>query len=170
MQFGHLPLCTNPTLQYTFLCCGTGIQGFCCCFIDVIFSPPFVLYAVSSFICGMYLNNSIGSSTSSLQPKSEYKFCGDFMFCSFCYNCVELGSGVLTESAVIIWKQKTDQDAPDFPSGDTDNATKEQWLGIRVLRGHMEDIYDLSWSPDSLNLISGSVDNSAIIWDVHKGI
>jgi WD40 repeat protein len=88
----------------------------------------------------------------------------------FCYICVEGGSGVLTESAIIIWKQKTDQDAPDFPSGDTDNTTKEQWLGIRVLRGHMEDIYDLSWSPDSLNLISGSVDNSAIIWDVHKGI
>jgi chromatin assembly factor 1 subunit B len=83
---------------------------------------------------------------------------------------VEGGSGVVTESAIIIWKQKTDQDAPDFLSADTDNTTKEQWLGIRVLRGHMEDIYDLSWSPDSLNLISGSVDNSAIVWDVHKGI
>lgn len=33
----------------------------------------------------------------------------------------------------------------------------------------MEDVYDLSWSPDSLNLISGSVDNTAIVWDVLKG-
>lgn len=73
------------------------------------------------------------------------------------------------ESAIIIWKQKTDQDAPELPLGDSDIVTKEQWLGIRVLRGHMEDVYDLSWSPDSLNLISGSVDNSAILWDVHKG-
>jgi chromatin assembly factor 1 subunit B len=92
------------------------------------------------------------------------------MFFSIHYNCVEGASGVLTESVIIIWKQKTDQDAPDFPSGDSDSTTKEQWLGIRLLRGHMEDIYDLSWSPDSLNLISGSVDNSAIVWDVHKGI
>jgi chromatin assembly factor 1 subunit B len=78
--------------------------------------------------------------------------------------------GILTESVIIIWKQKTDQDAPELPLGDSDIITKEQWLGIRVLRGHMEDVYDLSWSPDSLNLISGSVDNSAILWDVHKGI
>ena len=34
----------------------------------------------------------------------------------------------------------------------------------------MEDIYDLQWSPDGNNLISGSVDNSAIIWDVVKGM
>jgi WD40 repeat protein len=87
-----------------------------------------------------------------------------------CYNCDEGAAGVLTESAIIIWKQKTDQDAPELPLGDSDIITKEQWLGIRVLRGHMEDVYDLSWSPDSLNLISGSVDNSAILWDVHKGI
>lgn len=37
-------------------------------------------------------------------------------------------------------------------------------------RGHIEDVYDLSWSPDGNNLISGSVDNSAIIWDVMKGV
>lgn len=33
----------------------------------------------------------------------------------------------------------------------------------------MEDVYDLSWSPDSLNLISASVDNTAMVWDVLKG-
>ncbi|KAJ4441676.1 hypothetical protein ANN_11534 [Periplaneta americana] len=73
------------------------------------------------------------------------------------------------ESVIIIWKQKTDQDAPELPLGDNDNLMKEQWLGVKVLRGHMEDVYDLSWSPDSLNLISGSVDNSAILWDIQKG-
>ena len=36
-------------------------------------------------------------------------------------------------------------------------------------RGHIEDVYDLCWSPDGNNLISGSVDNSAIIWDIVKG-
>lgn len=33
----------------------------------------------------------------------------------------------------------------------------------------MEDVYDLSWSPNSINLISGSVDNTAMVWDVQKG-
>ena len=36
-------------------------------------------------------------------------------------------------------------------------------------RGHIEDVYDLAWSPDGIFLISGSVDNSAIIWDISKG-
>ena len=36
-------------------------------------------------------------------------------------------------------------------------------------RGHLEDIYDLAWSPNGTQLVSGSVDNSAIIWDVDKG-
>ena len=31
-------------------------------------------------------------------------------------------------------------------------------------------MYDLSWSPDGNTIISGSVDNSAIIWDVAKGM
>ena len=33
----------------------------------------------------------------------------------------------------------------------------------------MEDVYDLAWSPDSNQLITGSVDNSAIVWDANKG-
>lgn len=35
--------------------------------------------------------------------------------------------------------------------------------------GHASDIYDISWSPDSLQLVSGAVDNTAIVWDVVKG-
>lgn len=30
-------------------------------------------------------------------------------------------------------------------------------------------MYDICWSPDSLFLISGSVDNTAILWDLNKG-
>lgn len=36
-------------------------------------------------------------------------------------------------------------------------------------RGHLEDIYDLCWSADGKYMISGSVDNSAILWDLTKG-
>jgi len=31
-------------------------------------------------------------------------------------------------------------------------------------------VYDISWSSDSKLLLSGSVDNTAILWDVKKGI
>ena len=37
-------------------------------------------------------------------------------------------------------------------------------------RGHVEDIYDACWSGSSGLLVTGSVDNTAIIWDVSKGI
>ena len=49
------------------------------------------------------------------------------------------------------------------------SKNKENWSLVKLLRGHLEDVYDLCWSPDSSYLISGSVDNSAIVWDVQKG-
>lgn len=39
---------------------------------------------------------------------------------------------------------------------------------ISFLRGHLGDVADLSWSKDGRYLVSGSVDNSAIVWDVKK--
>jgi WD40 repeat protein len=39
-----------------------------------------------------------------------------------------------------------------------------------IFRGHIEDVYDLAWSPNATQLISGSVDNSVIIWDTNKGM
>ncbi|XP_071440014.1 chromatin assembly factor 1 subunit B [Hetaerina americana] len=73
------------------------------------------------------------------------------------------------ESVILIWKQKTDQDLPEFPTNDDEGNAKEQWISMKVLRGHVEDVYDLCWSPDSTCILSGSVDNSAIFWDVQKG-
>ncbi|KAI4498884.1 hypothetical protein M0802_006059 [Mischocyttarus mexicanus] len=69
------------------------------------------------------------------------------------------------ESIIILWKQKEEC---DFFTSD-DNENKEQWSSWKVLKGHLEDVYDISWSPDSTSLISGSVDNTAILWDIHKG-
>lgn len=51
----------------------------------------------------------------------------------------------------------------------TNEQDKEIWLTLKILRGHMEDVYDLSWAPDSLSLISGSVDNTAMIWSIETG-
>ena len=47
---------------------------------------------------------------------------------------------------------------------------KENWTIVKMMRGHLEDVYDLCWSPDSTHLVSGSVDNTAIVWDIQKGM
>lgn len=46
--------------------------------------------------------------------------------------------------------------------------TSESWGTQKVLRKHLEDISDLSWSKDSNFVVTGSVDNSAVLFDVTK--
>ncbi|XP_017877926.1 chromatin assembly factor 1 subunit B isoform X1 [Ceratina calcarata] len=70
------------------------------------------------------------------------------------------------ESTIILWKQKEEC---EFFIGCEETKDKEQWTSWKVLRGHLEDVYDISWSQNSDMLVSGSVDNTAILWDIHKG-
>lgn len=73
------------------------------------------------------------------------------------------------ESVIFIWRLKPESEAANiFDRDDASEADKEIWLTFKILRGHMDDVYDLSWSPDSQFLISGSIDNSAMVWDVQK--
>jgi chromatin assembly factor 1 subunit B len=71
-------------------------------------------------------------------------------------------------SAIITWTKKNSAEANIFERDDIAEGDKEVWVVFKVLRAHMEDVYDLSWSFDSMFLVSGSVDNKAIIWDVQK--
>lgn len=91
------------------------------------------------------------------------------------------------ESVIFIWKLKSESETVNILGKKENHVTvvirslnllhldttneqdKEIWLTYKILRGHMEDVYDLSWSPDSVNLISASVDNTAMVWDVMKG-
>ncbi|KAH8401087.1 hypothetical protein KR009_003004 [Drosophila setifemur] len=74
------------------------------------------------------------------------------------------------ESVVFIWKQKADHEVVNIVDADGQSEQdKEVWMTLKVLRGHREDIYDLSWAPNSLFLVTGSVDNTAMLWDVYKG-
>ncbi|XP_017054372.2 chromatin assembly factor 1 subunit B [Drosophila ficusphila] len=74
------------------------------------------------------------------------------------------------ESVVFIWKQKADHEVINIVDADgCSEQDKEVWMTLKVLRGHREDIYDLSWAPNSMFLVTGSVDNTAMLWDVHKG-
>ncbi|KAL3021070.1 hypothetical protein AAZX31_05G178200 [Glycine max] len=45
----------------------------------------------------------------------------------------------------------------------------QTWKVLKMLRSHHKDILDLQWSTDATYIISGSVDNCCIIWDVNKG-
>ncbi|QCD84821.1 chromatin assembly factor 1 subunit B [Vigna unguiculata] len=47
--------------------------------------------------------------------------------------------------------------------------TGQTWKVMKMLRSHLKDILDLQWSSDAKYIISGSVDNCCIIWDVNKG-
>ncbi|XP_063954269.1 chromatin assembly factor 1 subunit B-like [Lytechinus pictus] len=78
-----------------------------------------------------------------------------------------LASGA-DDGLVILWKlQEVGNVAPVF--GKEDEDCKETWATTKTLRGHLEDVYDISWSSNGSRMISGSVDNSAIIWDIQKG-
>ena len=75
-----------------------------------------------------------------------------------------------TEAAIIVWKKNsTGSNAPDLFSDEGETKNKEHWSIHKMLRGHIEDVYDLCWSSCSNFLVSGSIDNCAIMWDVHKG-
>ncbi|XP_065156568.1 uncharacterized protein Caf1-105 [Atheta coriaria] len=87
-------------------------------------------------------------------------------------NCVKWSpSGELLASAdddanIILWQLRTD----NIPSLDErEDEFEEKWNALKVLRGHKEDVYDLCWSPMGDKLLSGSVDNTAILWDIAKG-
>lgn len=54
-------------------------------------------------------------------------------------------------------------------SGAEPDEGSEIWRTEVSLRGHRNDIYDLAWAPDSCHLISGSIDNTAIVWNVRTG-
>ncbi|KAG8192070.1 hypothetical protein JTE90_025334 [Oedothorax gibbosus] len=70
------------------------------------------------------------------------------------------------EGAMFIWQLK-DRDSSEAPK-DEENVNQEDWYPLKLLRGHLQDIYDVSWSADSNFLVSASLDNTAIVWDMQK--
>ena len=35
--------------------------------------------------------------------------------------------------------------------------------------GHAEDVIDAAWAPDATALLTGSIENVCVVWDVEKG-
>ena len=72
------------------------------------------------------------------------------------------------ESVIIVWQLKPGDSGCGGGLFDDDHENKENWVVYKMIRSHLDDVYDLAWSPCSQFLLSGSVDNSAIITNVHK--
>ncbi|KAG7244099.1 hypothetical protein INR49_005770 [Caranx melampygus] len=76
------------------------------------------------------------------------------------------------DAAILLWKLndcKEPEQAPVFQEDEDAQLNKESWSVVKTLRGHLEDVYDISWTRDGNFMVSGSVDNTAIMWDINKG-
>ena len=111
------------------------------------------------------LTDSENSSNYRIKPIFECELNGAHIstvnICRFSPNGKYLATGS-DDNTVIIWVQKS------RPSAFGLTEEKICWSNHKILRGHSGDVYDLSWNPDSKYLISGSVDNYCMIWNIEK--
>jgi len=76
------------------------------------------------------------------------------------------------ESAIFLWTFSENEAVPDlFGEAATDEeiVNQENWTPLCTLRGHLQDVIGLAWSPCSKYLVSCSTDNTAIVFDAKKG-
>ncbi|KAK2839890.1 hypothetical protein Q5P01_013630 [Channa striata] len=76
------------------------------------------------------------------------------------------------DAAILLWKlndSKEPEQTPVFQEDEDAQLNKESWSVVKTLRGHIEDVYDICWTRDGNSMVSGSVDNTAIMWDINKG-
>jgi len=76
-----------------------------------------------------------------------------------------------TDSGIWLWSYSETEAAPDLfgESNEEQNVNTENWTSLSTLRGHLQDVIGLSWSPCSQFVISCSTDSTAIVFDVKKG-
>ncbi|XP_057708567.1 chromatin assembly factor 1 subunit B [Corythoichthys intestinalis] len=89
----------------------------------------------------------------------------------FSPNGEHLASGG-DDAAILLWKlndNKEPEQPPVFQEEEDAQLNKESWSVVKTLRGHIEDVYDICWTRDGSFMVSGSVDNTAIMWDINKG-
>ena len=84
-------------------------------------------------------------------------------------NCVRFSPGgdALASGGdageVIVWRP-----APSDKRVTNQHGDVTSWRTSAVLRGHSDDVQDLAWAPEGAGIVTGSVDNECIVWDVPK--
>jgi len=77
-----------------------------------------------------------------------------------------------TDGHIWLWQYDETSAAPDIFSDDQDQApaSVENWTASRALRGHLQDVVGLTFSPCGRRLASCSTDSTVIVFDVVKGV
>ena len=71
------------------------------------------------------------------------------------------------EAVIFLWNENEIKNQRTLDKLDNDDCENiENWFPVKTLRGHLEDILDITWSKDSSIIVSGSIDNSVIVWNV----
>ncbi|GCC25430.1 hypothetical protein chiPu_0003840 [Chiloscyllium punctatum] len=76
------------------------------------------------------------------------------------------------DALILLWKLNDNKDIKESEQNlfeEDAQLNKENWTVLKTLRGHIEDVYDICWTLDGNHMVSGSVDNTAIMWDINKG-
>ncbi|GAV09301.1 hypothetical protein RvY_18868-2 [Ramazzottius varieornatus] len=74
------------------------------------------------------------------------------------------------DGLVILWRFVSElKNAKGIPESELGCVNLETWTSTKVLRKHVSEVTDLAWSPDGTMLVTSSVDDSSIVWDVEKG-
>eukprot|EP00803_Ostreobium_quekettii_P007867 evm.model.scf_35.23 EVM.evm.TU.scf_35.23 scf_35:176788-182212(-) len=114
------------------------------------------------------LNNATGVPVSQIQKTDNgnpaVKFVAELNQHVGPVNCIRFSpNGERLASAgdkgeLLIWKENAQDESLSKDS--------KPWKPSTVLRGHLDDIFDIAWSPDSTALASGSLEHVMIVWDV----
>lgn len=82
------------------------------------------------------------------------------------FNGESLASGG-DDGVIYVWKRNHGMSGgPQFGE---DVEDPQSWSVDKSLRGHLADVYDIEWSSDGKYMVSGSIDNKVLVWDVHRG-
>eukprot|EP00118_Oscarella_pearsei_P005225 m.23720 g.23720 ORF g.23720 m.23720 type:complete len:442 (+) comp28522_c0_seq1:1247-2572(+) len=73
------------------------------------------------------------------------------------------------DRAILLWTYVGDSEREEKSLSEGELPNKETWSVTKLLSGHSNGVFDLAWSPDSMHLVSCSVDSTAMMWDVAKG-
>lgn len=73
-----------------------------------------------------------------------------------------------TDSVIYVWQYEEKEAPPDI-FAEEECIRRENWSILKCLRGHLQDVVGIAWSPDSNFIFSCSTDGTAIVFNVKKG-
>lgn len=84
--------------------------------------------------------------------------------------CIATGAD---QGEIVVWRLSAGTEGTGGPSPlevaaegvEGAPAPRERWGHEATLRGHHQDVLDLSWGADGYTLVSASVDNTIVVWD-----